>query len=542
MPAATVRDSEASGGVVAVVEEDPSASKRFAQYLGGLIGRSEGDVVGSGASGGVSAHAEGSGAARRAEFRKIGGLVGGNSGGRITQSAGAGTVRLTGHVAGDSSASLGGLVGWNDGGVVEYSHALVWLEGFLRVGGLVGRNEEGEVTDSFSSGVVLGRESFGGLVGWNEGLVQDSFSTALVRGVGSGTKSGGGLVGFHYEGRVHRTLASGEVRVGTAAGGLAGSGMALITHSFAAGGVMAGGEVANSVGGLVGSQGGIVREVYALGMASCGPLDGECVLGGLVGSNFSTSPLQGGVLRRAYYNSDAYGAPADVPIVVGDHGADADDNPLGQASEAASKTEAELRALSCADNAFRWDHDGDDPDEDGFWDHDGDDPDGDGTTEGGGTATDEVAATARVSCTEAGAGSFPWDFGTAPEQDANLVFPVLRGLLGGVLDAEGQRSLIAFARTDHAQTATIDRASGGTSVAVTLTAPVAVRSEGHTLSYRWHAVDGGLSFSDVLSSSPVVTVATEGKYSISLSVIERDGGGVIRAVYGDELVLTVDAN
>ena len=90
----------------------------------------------------------------------------------------------------------------------------------------------------------------------------------------------------------------------------------------------------------------------------------------------------------------------------------------GGGTNTAEVTEAFLRGLACdADTVFRWDNPADSPD------------------------------AGALDCATAGATVFPWDFGISTGAASEL--PVLNGIIGGVLDAAGQRALVAFARVNR---------------------------------------------------------------------------------------------
>ena len=109
------------------------------------------------------------------------------------------------------------------------------------------------------------------------------------------------------------------------------------------------------------------------------------------------------------------------------------------------------------------------------------------------------------------------------------------GLLGGVLDADGQRALITFALVPR--TATADSGEEKT-----LTAPsITLQAAGNSLAYAWGLpADVDLAAGDALTaSSIVVSSATDGVYAVQLSIIERDADGAIVRVYGDVIELDV---
>ena len=143
-------------------------------YVGGLVGHSDGTVSNSYSTGSVTGQ------------EHVGALVGHN-GGIVNNSY------ASGSVTGDSR--VGGLVGWNQA-TLSNSYSICSVTGNSSVGGLVGDNwyYKGTVSNSYSTGSVTGRSRVGGLVGVNYyGSVTHSYSTASV----TGSSQVGGLVGYN---------------------------------------------------------------------------------------------------------------------------------------------------------------------------------------------------------------------------------------------------------------------------------------------------------------------------------------------------------
>jgi uncharacterized repeat protein (TIGR02543 family) len=114
-----------------------------------------------------------------------GGLFG-YLGGRITR-LGVEDASITGFT------SAGALVGWNDG-IVDNSYSSGGMvHGNSVVGGLVGGNTHGSVTNSYTTSSVSGHDRVGGLVG--ENTLQSTMSNSYATGSVSGISSVGGLVG-----------------------------------------------------------------------------------------------------------------------------------------------------------------------------------------------------------------------------------------------------------------------------------------------------------------------------------------------------------
>ncbi|MCY3758624.1 MAG: hypothetical protein OXG96_12960, partial [Acidobacteria bacterium] len=142
-------------------------------YIGGLVGWNEGEILSSYATGQVSG------------WNGLGGLVGMNRGSIVSGYA---TVRLLGQSG--AGGAVGGLVGTNekisggssDGlpdprrGLLAGSYATGDVAGGNSVGGLVGWNE-GTVIACYATGRVGGGVVISGLVGWNRGTITASYAT-----------------------------------------------------------------------------------------------------------------------------------------------------------------------------------------------------------------------------------------------------------------------------------------------------------------------------------------------------------------------------
>jgi hypothetical protein len=145
-------------------------------YVGGLVGHSDGTVINSYSTGSMTGR------------EHVGGLVGHN-GGTVNNSY------ASGSVTGDSR--VGGLVGWNQA-TLSNSYSRCSVTGNSSVGGLVGDNwyYESTVSNSYSTGSVTGGRWVGGLVGVNYyGCVTHSYSTGRV----TGYSQVGGLVGYNTD-------------------------------------------------------------------------------------------------------------------------------------------------------------------------------------------------------------------------------------------------------------------------------------------------------------------------------------------------------
>jgi len=150
----------------------------------------------------------------------VGGLVG-HSEGTVSNSYSTGSVTGEEHV--------GSLVGHN-GGIVSNSHSSGSVTGDSRAGGLVGWNQA-TLSNSYSSCSVTGNSSVGGLVGDNwyySGTVSNSYSTGSV----TGNSRVGGLVGVNYYGSVTHSYSTGSVTGSSQVGGLVGYNTGTVSNSF----------------------------------------------------------------------------------------------------------------------------------------------------------------------------------------------------------------------------------------------------------------------------------------------------------------------
>lgn len=160
-------------------------------YVGGLAGLSDGEIIKSSTSGKVHG------------YKWVGGLVGYNKGMIIDSSS---TASVTGFT------QVGGLVGVNHG-TLQTTFATGNIKGFNReyysateIGGLVGDNG-GNVFNSYATGNVMSEHTTaGGLMGSSTGLVTESYATGNVSGIGNI----GGLIGL-LAGKLDKTFATGNV-------------------------------------------------------------------------------------------------------------------------------------------------------------------------------------------------------------------------------------------------------------------------------------------------------------------------------------------
>ncbi|WP_426197581.1 YDG domain-containing protein, partial [Massilia sp. DWR3-1-1] len=244
-----------------------------AANVGGLVGSNRGIVSDSRATGTVTGASS------------VGGLAGGSNG-TITNS------HALAVVTGDSH--VGGLVGANSN-FIEASDASGAVSGSWKAGGLVGSNDGGTILNSAASGNVSGGggDAIGGLVGSSAGgSISTSHATGTVTAPGNGTGVGG-LVGQMISGTINTSYATGTVTAtGADVGGLIGAmhDRASLVNSYATGDVISSGNNAGGLVGLIdGDQGGQLFTVLNSTVSasySAGNVIGRSNVGGIVGTNY----------------------------------------------------------------------------------------------------------------------------------------------------------------------------------------------------------------------------------------------------------------
>ncbi len=195
-------------------------------------------------------------------------------------------------------SSAGGIAGWNMGTVSGCTNSGTVSVGNLYRGGIVGRNG-GVVSGCTNSGSVSGSKSGGGIVGWNEetGIV----SVCANSGTVSGGESGG-IVGEN-EGSVSDCTNSGSISSGEP-GGVVGWNeetgiVSVCTNSGTVSGSKSGG------GGIVGWNKGMVMDCRNLGRSLGG--------GGLVGLDLSADS------NAIMLNSFSVADSASAGIILGSY-------------------------------------------------------------------------------------------------------------------------------------------------------------------------------------------------------------------------------
>ena len=149
-------------------------------YVGGIVGWNNGNVINCAFSGSVSGNSY------------VGGVVGvvGDSSGSVKNCYNTGSVNGSA-----ASNNVGGVVGRNDEGHVTNCYNTGSVNGSIEAGGVVGLNL-GNVENCYNIGEVSGKISVGGVVGWNRSSVTNCYNTGSVS---DGTYTGG-VVGYNHSG------------------------------------------------------------------------------------------------------------------------------------------------------------------------------------------------------------------------------------------------------------------------------------------------------------------------------------------------------
>ncbi|MGN8224647.1 T9SS type A sorting domain-containing protein [Gracilimonas sp. BCB1] len=158
-------------------------------------------------------------------------------------------------------------------------------------GGLTGQISNSRVLNSLVTGKVSGRTYTGGITGFNKGRIEHVRTRVTV----SGKSYVGGITGIN-RGRILNSSAEAAVSgTGHNLGALVGNNYdGVISESHSSGSVN--GDEASSVGGLSGSNGGIIVRSF-----STADVNGRSYAGGLVGNNHS------GEIRWSYSTGNVSG-------------------------------------------------------------------------------------------------------------------------------------------------------------------------------------------------------------------------------------------
>ena len=180
---------------------------------------------------------------------------------------------VKGTVTGDAGSSwnVGGLIGENDQGSISYCFTDCIVNSYEYSGGLVGYNN-GFINNSYSTGPMTGGDSeyIGGLVGYNPGTINNSYATGNVV---SSSNSVGGFVGDTF-GYVFNSYATGSVSGNQYVGGFAGESVEVIRNCYATGAV----NGVTDVGGFAGYNDDRINNSYSTGLVT-----GTTSVGGFIG-------------------------------------------------------------------------------------------------------------------------------------------------------------------------------------------------------------------------------------------------------------------
>jgi hypothetical protein len=253
------------GSISDAMTSGATVSTNGGEGVGGLVGLNRGAITGSTAADTVEN--DGSGSA-------TGGLVGYNAAGALSGDAASGTV--SGGVY-----YTGGLVGFNDGAISGASSATGDVSapgGGRYIGGLVGYNfTAGTITGAMTSGATVSANdggAVGGLAGFNRGTITGSTAADTVDNNGGGYATGG-LVGYNAAG----ASLSGDAASGTVNGGV------------------------DYTGGLVGFNDGAISGASSATGDVSAP-GGGLYVGGLVGYNFTAGTITGASTSGATVSAD----------------------------------------------------------------------------------------------------------------------------------------------------------------------------------------------------------------------------------------------
>ena len=252
-------DSTAAIHNIGIVDAALYGSSAVQDYVGGLVGYSNGTITASYASNSTTDGNDGM-------QDSVGGLVGISHGSIIASYAS----NSTAHGGMGNSDNAGGLVGINYGNIIASYASNSTAHGGMgnsdNAGGLVGNSSNsGTITASYASnstahGGMGNNDSAGGLVGMHSGSIIASYASSSIVNGGIGTAdSVGGLVGMDNAGTITASHASGTVNGDAdnddSVGGLVGTASSSgITSTYSIATTDGGGGDNDSVGSLTGSQ------------------------------------------------------------------------------------------------------------------------------------------------------------------------------------------------------------------------------------------------------------------------------------------------
>ncbi len=236
---------------------------------------------------------------------------------------------------GDKSSFYVGLFGVavdyssHKGGTLKNLSVLnVDVECFQYGGGLVGTFRYGEIINCHTSGNINGYAYLGGLAGSTDNpptTIENSSSSANVKGEESGSRVGGLLGDANSNMVIKNSYATGNVEGGTEVGGLVGSAnyFTIIENSYATGNVKGN----RYAGGLVGGG----SSVTIVSSYATGNVEGEDYVGGLVsdGNNAAkiTNSYATGIVvsKNKNYTGGLVGALVPLSNIINSYGNNAND-------------------------------------------------------------------------------------------------------------------------------------------------------------------------------------------------------------------------
>ncbi|HEX4158128.1 MAG TPA: GLUG motif-containing protein [Rhizomicrobium sp.] len=180
----------------------------------------------------------------------------------------------------------------------------------------------GFISNDFVSGTLIssvqnGGAYIGGLVGYNSGMITRSHATGTIGSDQFGT-TGGGLVGYNFNGSITQSYADCVVSSGDdgGLGGLVGSNAGPITQSYSMGSV-AGGD-GTWVGGLTGANGMITQAYSTTALKDLGHKNHDA--GGLIGvdkAGGNSSDYWDTSTSRIKKLNEGAGTPKNDPGITG---------------------------------------------------------------------------------------------------------------------------------------------------------------------------------------------------------------------------------
>ncbi|TVR14760.1 MAG: hypothetical protein EA391_12060, partial [Balneolaceae bacterium] len=207
----------------------------------------------------------------------------------------------------NGSWNVGGLIGAVSGSIVNNTYVTGEITGSSwRVGGMFGRiNTDSNIKNSHTNVTVNSTGSYvGGLAGFNDGLIENSYSSGEVNIIVPSTMPGdlGGLVGYNQNNGVIINSYSDAIVFGTShlvnrVGGLVGNNWGTIDDSHSTGNV----NGRSSIGGFVGNNRGTILNSYSTGDA----LGSNVSVGGFAGRNDDAT------IRNSYSTGSAESTYSD---------------------------------------------------------------------------------------------------------------------------------------------------------------------------------------------------------------------------------------